>query len=236
MVPVREFHSRRGALPAPQFTALRDALLASPLVGASTLSGPFEASRGFGVTFRDEGRARVIDRFASLAPHFDAVLGAPGVRALTPWWRRKLTHVPNAWYLNVLLVPAGGTVARHIDATLRKPSGVEDSVPEVVSVLYLTVPAAKGGELLLWAGPDAIAKLVPEENAIIHFRGDLAHEVCAFEAPPGALRASLVIEQYHFEPEALARLPAFQLESRAGFGAYLQHHSARGPTKFDLEP
>lgn len=233
---MREFRSSRGALPAPRFTALRDALLASPLVGASTLSGPFEASRGFGVTFREEGRAKVIDRFSALTPHFDTVLGAPAVRALTPWWkRRRLTRIPNAWYLNVLLVSAGGTVARHIDATLRKPSGVEDAVPEVVSVLYLTIPATKGGELLLWDGPDAIAKLVPEENAIVHFRGDLAHEVCAFEGPAGALRASLVIEQYHFAPEALARLPEFQLESRAGFTAYLKHHSGRPLTPFELE-
>jgi hypothetical protein len=49
-------------------------------------------------------------------------------------------------------------------------------------------------------------------------------------------RASLVIEQYHFEPEALARLPEFQLESRAGFGAFLKHHEERGPGSFDLDP
>ena len=233
---MREYWSKRGALPTPRFTALRDALLASPLVGSSTLSGPFETSRGFGVTFREAGRARVIDRFAELGPWFDAVLGETGVRALTPWWRRTLSRVPNCWYLNVLLVSSGGTVARHIDATLRKPSEVEDAVPEVVSVLYLTVPAKTGGELLLWEGPNAIAKLVPEENAVLHFRGDLAHEVCAFEAAPGALRASLVIEQYFFEDAALARLPEFQLESRAGFGAFLKHHSRRAPTEFDVEP
>ena len=77
---------------------------------------------------------------------------------------------------------------------------------------------------------------MPEANAVLHFRGDLAHEVCAFEAGPGALRASLVIEQYHFGPDALERLPEFQLESRAGFGAYLKHHADREPTKFEIEP
>ena len=234
---MREFKSKRGALPAPAFTALRDALLASPLVGSSTLAGPFEASRGFGVTFREEGRERVIERFAALRPHLETVLGAPGARALTPWWRRTLHRIPNAWYLNVLLVSAGGTVARHVDATLRKPSGVEDAIPELVSVLYLTIPTSTGGELLLWNGSDPIAKLVPEENALVHFRGDLAHQVCPFEGgTAGALRASLVVEQYHFAPDALARLPEFSLESRAGFGAYLQHHSDRAPTKFEREP
>lgn len=232
---MREYRLIRGALPAPQFGALREALLASPLVGRSTLAGPFETSRGFGVTFREAGRARVVDRFAALAPHFEAVLGEPAVRALTPWWRRRRTRIPNAWYLNVLLVSAGGTVGRHVDATLRKQSGVDDAIPELVSVLYLTVPARKGGELRLWDGPAPVARLRPQENALVHFRGDLTHEVCAFEAPGGALRASLVIEQYHFAPEALARLPEFQLESRAGFTAYLEHHSNRPPTPFELE-
>jgi hypothetical protein len=233
---VREFWSKRGALPAPQFAALRETFLASPLVGGSTLAGPFEASRGFAVTFRTEGRTRVLDRFAGLAPYFDLVMGEPAIRALTPWWRRKLTRIPNAWYLNVLLVSPGGTVARHVDATLRKQSGVDTAVPEVVSVLYLTIPSKKGGELRLWSGPNEIARLVPEENAVLHFRGDLAHEVCSFDAPEGVHRASLVIEQYHFEPDALARLPEFQLESRAGFGAFLKHHSTRGPGTFDLDP
>lgn len=233
---MREYWSKRGAYPAPQFAALRDTFLASPLVGGSTLAGPFESSRGFAVTFREEGRARVLDRFEALGPHFEKVLGLAGVRALSPWWRRKLERLPNAWYLNVLLVSPGATVARHVDATLRKPSGVDGAVPELVSVLYLAVPSKKGGELRLWNGPDEIARLVPEENAILHFRGELAHEVCAFEAPTGALRASLVIEQYHFAQGALARLPEFQLESRAGFNAYLKHHLARGPGNFDLDP
>ncbi len=232
---VREYQLQRGALPGPQFTALREALLRSPLVGSSTLSGPFESSRGFGVTFRAGGRGKVLDRFPALAPWFDAALGAPAVRALTPWWKRTLERVPNAWYLNVLCVSEGGTVARHIDATLRKPAEVDDAVPEMVSVLYLRVPAARGGELQLWDGPTRLRRLKPRENGAVHFRGDLAHEVCAFDPGTGALRASLVIEQYHFLPEALSRLPEFQLESRAGFGAYLDHHAARPPSSFELD-
>ncbi len=233
---MREYRSQRGFLPPARFTAVRDTFLSSPLVGGSTLAGPFETSRGFGVTFRDAGRARVIDRFPALAPHFEAVLGEKAVRALTPWWRRTLKRIPNCWYLNVLLVSSGGTVARHIDTTLRKPSGVEDAVPELVSVLYLSIPQTTGGELRLWDGPSEIARLVPEDNGLVHFRGDLAHEVCAFEGTEGTLRASLVIEQYHFAPEVLEKLPEFQLESRAGFSAYLQHHSARPPSSFDLDP
>lgn len=223
---MREYRRQTSALPSAHFTALRDALLSSPLVGRSTLAGPFQSSRGFAVIFREEGRDKVLERFPSLKPHFDAVLGAPAVRALTPWWVRQLSRVPNAWYLNVLLVSEGGTVARHVDATLRKPAEETEAIPELVSVLYLSVPNARGGDLQLWNGPTPITRLPPKENALVHFRGDLAHQVNAFEGAAGSVRASLVIEQYHFGAEALARLPEFRLESRAGFSAFLSHHQS----------
>lgn len=226
---------RPQALPPSDFAALRDALLASPLVGRSTLAGPFQASRGFAVIFRDGGRQQLLDRFPQLAPHLEAVLGEPAARALTPWWRRTLRRVPNAWYLNVLCVSAGGTVGRHVDATLRKPAQEPEAVPEMVSVLYLSVPPAVGGTLALLAGDTLVHEVQPAENTLVHFRGDLAHEVRAFTGAPDAVRASLVIEQYHFGPEALARLPEFKLDSRAGFSAFLAHHAARDGRPFELE-
>jgi hypothetical protein len=224
---VRELHVRQGALTDSVFAGLRDALLASPLVGRSTLAGPFQASRGFACIFHGEGRVRLVERFPTLGPYLDVTLGEPAVRALSPWWRRRLTRVPNAWYLNVLLVSAGGTVGRHVDATLRKPAGESTALPEVVSVLYLTVPSAHGGELALWMGDTLVRAIKPAPNLQVHFRGDLAHEVRAFDGPTDAVRASLVIEQYHLAPDALARLPEFKLESRAGFSAYLEHHAGR---------
>ncbi len=224
---MRRFHVTRNALSASDFGALRDALLRSPLLGRSTLAGPFQGTRGFAVIFRDEGRGKVLERFPALHPYLNSVLGKPSVRALSPWWKRKYERTPNAWYLNVLLVSEGATVTRHVDATLRKPSGAAEAVPEVVSVLYLKVPSTRGGELRLWEGPRAIAKVRPVENRVVHFRGSLAHEVLAFEGATDALRVSLVIEQYHFEPSVLARLPAFQLDSRAGFSAHLEHHAQR---------
>lgn len=213
-------------MPDAQFTALRDALLASPLVGRSTLAGPFQSSRGFAVIFKEAGRAKVTERFPALRPHLEAVLGAPAIRAMTPWWVRTLTRIPNAWYLNVLLVSEGGTVARHVDATLRKPAEESDATPELVSVLYLSVPKARGGELQLWDGPTPITRVTPKENTLLHFRGDLAHAVNAFEGSANEVRASLVIEQYHLGADALARLPDFRLESRAGFSAFLSHHES----------
>lgn len=221
---MREFRSQKRALPEREFAELRDSLLASPLVGRSTLAGPFQSSRGFAVIFKTEGRDRLESRFPALRAWFDTVLGAPAVRALTPWWQRSLTRIPNAWYLNVLLVSEGGTVSRHVDATLRKPSGDSEAVPEMVTVLYLSVPKARGGTLQLWSGPTPVTEVKPAENTSVQFRGNLAHQVNAFEGAKDAVRASLVIEQYHFADDALARLPDFRLESRAGFSAYLEHH------------
>lgn len=223
---MREFRRHKIALEPTAFAALRDALLASPLVGRSTLAGPFQSSRGFAVIFKRDGRAQLESRFPTLKTWFDVVLGEPSVRALTPWWQRRLERLPNAWYLNVLLVSEGGTVARHVDATLRKPAQEPDAVPELVTVLYLTVPNAPGGALQLWNGSTPVANVTPVANSAVHFRGDLAHAVEAFEGAPGEVRASLVIEQYHFSDEALARLPDFKLESRAGFSAYLEHHQS----------
>ncbi len=232
---MRFFRVQRDALSTDAFEALRKMLLDSRFLAESTLNGPFESSRGFGVTFTDAGRATLVTRFPTLAPWLDAVLGAPAIRALTPWWRRTLQRVPNAWYLNVLVVGPGAQVARHIDGTLMKPAGVDVHPPECVSVLYLEVPVPRGGELALWNGSVPVGLLTPRVRQAVHFRGDLAHAVRPFEGPASARRASLVIEQYHFDAEALARLPAFKLDSRAGFGAYLDDHATRPPGSFTLE-
>lgn len=217
------------ALRYRDFVALRDALLGSPLLGATTLNGPFEHSRGFAITFRGAGLERVCARVPQVRPHLDRVLGRPGVRALTPWFRR-VGEVPNAWFFNVLVVGEGGAVGRHVDATLRKGSGVPDLVPLVVSVLYLAVPRGEGGELRVFQGDELLGTIAPRENTVVHFRGDLSHDVAPLSGlAPGAARASLVIEQYHLAPDALLRIPEYQLESEAGFAAYLRAHQARPP-------
>ncbi len=233
---MRDLAVRRSAFERGRFEALRDALLDSPLVGRSTLAGPFQASRGFAVIFREGGRARLLERFPALGPYLDQVLGRPAVRALTPWLHR-VTRVPNAWYLNVLLVSAGGRVGLHVDATLARVVERPTAVPELVSVLYLTVPEAEGGQLKIYSGDSTVAVVEPEEDMVVHFRGDLAHEVCPFEGAAGALRASLVIEQYHLGEAELSKVPDFRVDSRGGFRAYLDAHAQKGePRAFELEP
>ncbi len=229
------FRRQRQALPVSEFEALRASVMASAFVGSSTLNGPFESSRGFGVTFTQAGLGELTKRFPALAPWLTAALGAPAIRALTPWWRRVPSRVPNAWYLNLLMVGPGAEVARHIDGTLMGPAGVTEHPPQCVSVLYLSVPATTGGMLELWNGTIPVGLITPRTGEAVHFRGDLAHAVRSFEGPADARRASLVIEQYAFEPEALARLPVFQLDSRAGFSAYLKDHAGRPAKPFELE-
>jgi hypothetical protein len=229
------FRRQPKALPAATFETLRASVMASAFVGASTLNGPFESSRGFGVTFTHAGVDELTLRFPALAPWLACTLGAAAIRALTPWWRRTLSRLPNAFYLNLLMIGPGGHVARHVDGTLMQPAGVTQHPPDCVSVLYLSVPTTTGGVLQLWDGSKPVGLITPKTGDAVHFRGDLAHAVSTFEGPPEARRASLVIEQYHFEPEALARLPAFQLDSRAGFRAYLKDHAARPPKPFELE-
>lgn len=235
-----EFSYIRRAVPPEQLHPLRDALLRSRFVSKSTLGGTFEQSHGFAMTFREGGRAEVEARFPLLKPYFDRVLGAPALRALQPWWarfRKRPVPIPNCWYLNLLLVGEGGTIGRHIDTTLGREAGRPGMTPLAVTVLYLHVPQAAGGELVLSRGESFEGVIAPREGAVLHFQGDLAHEVYPVEElPEGAQRASLVLEQYGFDAEALARLPQFKLDSRAGFRAFLDHHAARPAKQFEREP
>lgn len=230
-----EFAYIRRGLPPEQLQPLRDALLGSRFVSKSTLGGTFEQSQGFAMTFKHEGRAQVEDRFPLLKPYFDRVLGEPAMRALQSWWGRFRKHpvpLPNAWYLNLLLVGEGGTIGRHIDTTLGREAGKPGATPLAVTVLYLHVPQAAGGELVISREQTFEGVIEPSEGGLLHFKGDLAHEVYPVEElPDGTQRASLVLEQYRFDDEALARLPDFKLDSRAGFRAFLDHHAAAGVKK-----
>lgn len=217
----------RRPLGAAELERLTSGVLESPLVARSTLAGSFRGSRGFAITFTLPGRAALERRYPFLSPFLSLAISDRAHRALEPWtvrWRERPPARPrNAFYLNLLLVPGGGSIGRHVDATLRGPSGDEAAVPEQVTVLYLRAPPHfRGGELRLYRGDRRVARVQPAPGALLHFRGDLQHEVTPLQAPEDAVRASLVLEQYHLSPEALARLPALNVQSKAGFAAYLE--------------
>lgn len=213
---------------------LREALLGSRFVARSPLMGTFRASRGFAFIFTLEGRATLEARFPFMSCYLATVLDPASARGLLPWRERLFgprqeRPRPNAFYLNLLLLDAGTPVGRHIDATLQEPGGVPGATPRHVSVLYLQVPErAKGGELRLLRDDVPVGEVRPREGLLVHFRGELQHEVRPFTGgEAGARRASLVCEQYVFPPEALARLPTFRIQSKAGFAAYLDAQRER---------
>ncbi|SEN16387.1 hypothetical protein SAMN05444354_13251 [Stigmatella aurantiaca] len=232
-----EYVTHRNALPGPSLEALREALLHSRFVARSPLMGTFQASRGFAFIFTEAGRATLEERFPFLSEYLALVTSPTTARGLLPWRERLFGPRPerlrpNAFYVNLLLLEAGKGVGRHIDATLQEPSGVADAVPEHVSVLYLQVPPGiQGGALRLLRDNQPLGQVRPRSGLLVHFRGDLQHEVQPFTGgPEGALRASLVCEQYAFGPEALARISPFRIQSKAGFGAYLDAHRDREPS------
>lgn len=213
------------------FDALRTAVLRSPLIGDTQLTGGFAASRGFSLVFRAEGTTEVRARFAALGPYLDALEAGRGLRALRggPAWlhtrlpravRDRLWPAPNAFYLNVLVVPGGGGIEPHVDATLRSYTGGYPALPLCVSVLYLAVPPdMDGGQLWLADDEVPIARHTPTEGTWLHFRGDLKHAVLPHAA--AAPRVSLVCEQYHLPPHVRSRVPAFSVHSRAPFAQRL---------------
>lgn len=209
---------------------MRSALLRSPLVGQSPLTGTFKASRGFAVTFTDAGAAELEQRLPALGRFLSLVLSLFSSPTLWPWssqLRPSSVRPCNAFYLNLLVLSDGSGVGRHLDGTLRGPSGEGDAVPRRVSVLYLSGGAALGS-LRLWREARCLARVDPVAGAMVHFRGDLDHEV--LPGLPGEVRASLVCEQYTLTAEALARLPPLRMQSKAGFAAHLEDHRRRsGP-------
>jgi 2-oxoglutarate-Fe(II)-dependent oxygenase superfamily protein len=231
-----EFLLQPHALEPLPLRLLREAALSSPYVGASPLAGSFDVSRGFALTFRVDGLPELRRRFSFLGPFLDLALDPDALRRLRPWplslfepGRRAL---PNAFYLNLLLVGPGAGVGPHLDGTLREDSGEAKATPLLVSVLYLQVPTeehgSSGGELHLYRNERPIGAIRPQPGTLLHFRGDLKHEVLPFEsAEPGATRASLVCEQYRFAPAALARISALAVHSKGGFKAYLAERQGR---------
>jgi hypothetical protein len=231
---VNEYVTHRSALTGPRLESLRQALLSSRFVARSPLMGSFQASKGFAFIFTEEGKATLLERFPFLADYLSLVMSPATTRGLLPWrerlfGRRKERRRPNAFYLNLLMLEPGRGVGRHIDATLQEDSGVKGATPEHVSVLYLSVPPrVKGGSLHLLRENQIVGSVRPRPGLLVQFRGDLQHEVEPFTGgPEGALRASLVCEQYHFGPEPLARIPTFRIQSKAGFAAYLDAHRER---------
>jgi hypothetical protein len=199
---MKRLEVQSGALAPSAVASMREALMASALVGPSVLAGGFAATRGFAVLFRRDGVARLESLVPALAPFLAAVL---------PW------PEASAYYLNLLVVPAGAQVEAHDDGTLTSACGLSRSAPVRVSVLYLQSPR-RGGALRLHRLLGPATEVTPVEGTLVHFRGDLVHSVATVHE---GLRISLVMEQYALDDAALARVPRCQLASEGHFDRVL---------------
>ena len=184
-------------MPGGYIPSLRRQILACRYLATNNLNRDFVGTRGFSVVFRASARARVEREF----PYFKTYLDI----ALVPEC--------NAFYLNPLVLALGSHVAPHIDRSLRSYVAEIDP-PLMVSVLYVEVPnAMEGGALVLRRGKKHMGRIVPAENTLIRFDGDLTHSVDRMETK-GA-RMSLVCEQYRLTDDELSGVPEFVVESRA---------------------
>lgn len=209
---------------------LRDAIRSSPLIGESQLVGAFAATRGFGVACHKSAVDDAIARVPWLGPFLDVALDDRRRHAFlrTSLLERALGALLgdiNALYVNVLVVPPGGAVDRHVDSTLGV-QGEADPVltPRAVAVLYVDVPDdLVGGELRLFRGDEPVASVTPRAGRFVLFRGELGHEVTTTTTTAAASsgsRVSCVCELYALPRDRLARLPLVRLQSH-GFADVL---------------
>jgi hypothetical protein len=196
-------HRKPEALPPETVESIRSAILDSPLLGETNLTGQFTGTYGFSVTFRREAVSDVTARFPAFAPFLDAAI------------------LPDcdAFMLNPLLIQNGRGVRAHIDRSLEfYKAGI--GCPLAVSVLYVQVPEQlMGGQLRLYHRGKRVAALEPMPRALVTFRGDMMHEVASVEAgAPGlsAARVSLVVEQYRVPEMLRAWVPRLEVRTRSG--------------------
>ncbi|MDP2340953.1 MAG: 2OG-Fe(II) oxygenase [Deltaproteobacteria bacterium] len=200
--------------------ALRSAIRASALIGESQLVGAFESTRGFGIACHLSAVRTALARAPWLGPFVDVVTDADRLQSLLQLslLERLLGSMLgdfNALYLNVLVVPAGGAVARHVDSTLGVHGDGPVFTPRAVGVLYVDVPDdLRGGELRLFDDDDdvPVASIVPRAGRLVLFRGSLGHEVTATSA--AGPRVSCVAELYALPRARLALLPRVRVQSR----------------------
>jgi hypothetical protein len=215
--------------------ALRTGVAATKLTGDSQLGGGFATTRGFGVACRVDAVDEAVARAPFLRPFVDVALSdALAARLLRPGFVERVATALlgsiNAAYLNVLVVPPGEGVGRHVDATLgvatQTEAGEAPWSPRLVVVVYVDVPPdLVGGALRLFAGDaDAVAaplaEVVPRAGRLVVFRGGLGHEVTATTSASRGLRVSCVAELYALPPRRLRRLPRVRVQSH-GFAAVL---------------
>jgi predicted 2-oxoglutarate/Fe(II)-dependent dioxygenase YbiX len=194
---VKNYQQQTNVLPINYLNDLWGEIHASPYFSINNLNRDFVNTKGFSVVFQREGIAEVEQKFPFFKPYLDLAL-QPNC---------------NAFYLNPLLLKEGSRVDPHIDRSLRSYCKTIEP-PDVVSVLYVRIPAdMEGGELVLRSHKRQLGQIKPQTNTLVYFQGDLTHSVNAVKTPGN--RLSLVCEQYSLSEAELQEIPKFTLESRS---------------------
>ena len=201
---LRPVIQRKDAFPTDWLDHVRQRILNSPLLAASTLNAGFAGTQGYSLTFKAEGRTRLDKHFPEFTPYLESVIQEDS----------------NAWFLNPLLIMKGNRVAPHIDCSLKSWCRPDvPPYPQKVSVLYVQVPDdMEGGQLILHRRRP-LATVTPQTNLLVEFKGNLRHEVCAVEC--STPRISLVLESYQLPDDLLDRVPDFFARSKRPFEEFM---------------
>jgi hypothetical protein len=199
--PRVDFIAFPGAIGDELSHTIRSGLLSSGLIGANHLPAAFQKTHGFGIRFRREALPQVRVILPCLEWFLARLLDPTD--AATLLGNEAIERAPNAFALNVLLIPPGGGTALHLDKTL----GVS---PRLVSVLYLQGHCSSGGQLYLIRRGIPAGVVNPRPGMLVHFRGDLMHGVS--ESVATTPRLSLVCEQFVLDEARLKRAPFLSVD------------------------
>ncbi len=211
---LKRYHQQPNFLASELLERVHGEVCNSPYLAPTTLNSGFAGSLGFSVTFQRSALTQIKKYLPATCEYLDIVLDPQC----------------NAFFLNPLVILESRSVDAHIDCSLRSWTRPEDPpFPVKVSVLYLEIPKSmeKGGELMIYPfdwGP--AARIKPQPNLLVEFRGDLRHEVVPFsqkENEEKTRRVSLVCEQYQLPLELLTRIPVHQLNSLCNFEHFLEN-------------
>lgn len=186
---------RENAFSLNYLRSLERQIVASTYLGNSQLNNFFAGSKGFSVLFHNSEINRVVQKFPFFKTYIDTALSSKY----------------NVFYLNPLVLEAGGVVKPHVDCSL-SDYFQSRTIPKVVSVLYVKVPSdLQGGELILARKEGRIGAIKPQENTLLYFMGSLNHSVS--KVITSQTRISLVCEQYALGETQLQKIPKFKIES-----------------------
>ncbi len=200
------FREEQNAFSQKYINDLKENILNSTYLAENPLNYNFSTTLGFSIVFKKKDK--VIEKFPFFKEYLD----------------RICSDEINAYYLNPLVLKLNSKVSKHMDYSLRVYDNAI-SVPSRVSVLYVDIPEMYGGNLILYKEKRFIAKIKPENNKLLIFRGNLKHEITSISeilSENKEYRVSLVCEQYKLSKYYLDKIPEFVIRSTTSFNNFLQ--------------